>query len=161
MVRGKGPILVVAADREFLRDDEGRWLCNIVAGCDGVATLQAAFPCETGCDAAVVKHEKLIDGKRREADEYERAVGIVRDEMQRAAEAGDPIYLTSAERLAIQLGHDNLKQLRADIKKLEAVRARVAGEHTHPVFACAKHEKTLQRHPSYEAALRALESATP
>lgn len=125
------------------RDSEDRWLCNIVAKCEGVASLQAPLPCPTGCDAAVAQHERLIAGKREEANLHEAALDRVRAEMAAAVEAGSPLVLSAVEQTAVRLGAVNLKQLRADIAKLEAVRERVAEEHTHPVMACAEHEKKL------------------
>jgi hypothetical protein len=116
----------------------GPWLCNVAAGCDEQAVVQATVTC-TGCDDRRLESEAGIERKRKELAHHEELEGVVlksaRDEDR---------DLTELDKLALQVAAMKRQQLGADLEALTAAAAAVADEHTHPVFACAKHEQLLQ-----------------
>lgn len=120
----------------------GKQLCTVVDDCKGVAVAQAAVDCD-GCQDVADEHGQAIEKLTAERAQHEAAIDLVKQELRRRADAGEDARLSAVEEVAIRLTADKVKQLGVDIERLLAVQAAVADSHTHPVFACKKHEKQL------------------
>jgi hypothetical protein len=111
--------------------------CTVLDGCTEPATLQATRPC-TGCPATVGEIQAQLAAKTAELATKQSAIDGIRTQCERESRTPD-----DAETLILRVTQDELAQLLADHDALAVAAAAVAGDHTHPVFACAAHEDQL------------------
>lgn len=116
--------------------------CTVDAKCKGEAVLQALADC-AGCEATVAEHAADLESKRAEHAKYEQALDVVRQGLADRADAGEDAQLSAVEEVAVRLAMDKIRELGATIETLTAAHAALNAEHTHPVFACAKHKSKL------------------
>lgn len=115
----------------------GPWLCNAAANCDTEAVQQATVDC-TGCAEQRAEAEAGLARKRDEIARHQ----ATEDAVLQAARDEDR-ELTELDKLQLQVAAMYRRDLNADVEKLTAAAAVVAVDHTHPVFACAKHLRLL------------------
>lgn len=141
--------------------------CTIVDGCNGEATLQGTLT----CDSCGGESQNLRDNadKRRAGlavlEQREDAVKTAARARDGQCGCADPSShdgstpesggkpapcpqpqsgdLTEVDHFELRVVAEQRRELGEQLERLEAAAGRVAREHTHPVFACAKHEKRL------------------
>lgn len=119
------------------KDEDGRWLCSVVKSCDEPAEVQSSHAC-TGCEQIRAEHAASIEAKRLERDAHLASVEALRQQV-----ADDTADFGPIEQAAAKYAHSEIARLGAAIDALTAAHRSTEGEHSHPVFACAKHTAKL------------------
>lgn len=120
------------------RHPDGGWLCNAAAGCDELAVQQTTVDC-TGCDDQHAEAQAGIERKRAELEHHQASEEIV---LQAARD--EDRELSDVDRLLLQAAALRRQELGEAVDALTAAAAATAEGHTHPVFACEKHQRLLR-----------------
>lgn len=143
--------------------------CTVVDGCTGEATLQAPRT----CDSCGGESQNLRDNadKRRAGlvtlEQHEDAVKAAARGRDGQCGCGAPTShdgstpesggkpapcprpqsgdLTELEKFELRVVAEQRRELGEQLEQLEAAAGQVAREHTHPVFACARHKRRLPK----------------
>lgn len=143
MVNKKPAIYDVAPRRNAA---DGAWLCNVIAGCDEPAVQQASADALPKCSGCGLAGGELKENARKRRDELEAAnhrEEAIKTAARSRADAGDAEPYKLLDLVELKAIAERRQLLGIEIEGIEAEHARVVDDHTHPLFACAKHLKRL------------------